>query len=157
MTHDHKLFVTNRDAGKLITKLGTHFKVKKEKLREEYEEIGIDGIFFSDTLKSERLFDRSFYVGHIDHLHLDNFIKIKRFKKSSLYSEYLNGKGLASAVGGDYCMIFYLHDDIYVVYESDAYLGIGGFFTMDPEDDLGFVVEPLAHYLSYNWAPSIDE
>ena len=79
MIHDSKIITAKRDVNGLIAKLSSYFKVKKEELQKDYEELGVDGLLCPDSIDNIIYFKYCFYVGHVEHIHLDNLFKYKSF------------------------------------------------------------------------------
>lgn len=156
MKRDSELQVSKRDVNGLIAKLASYFQTKKTELQKDYEEFGIDGFLDPSSISNIVYFNQCFYVGHVDHIHLDNLIKYKRFVGSNLYAEYLNGRGMNST-GKEFAMVFSLNNDRWVIWENDCYTGAGGIFVSDLVSGSGFIIEPLKHFLEARWPKDKDE
>ena len=142
---------TQRYATILISKLSTFFRLPKGRLREESDAIGIPNVVSGESLREVDC-DYSFYCTHIDKLVLDSFLVYKKFLKSHVYQEFVNGQAMCGDFVRNYALYLHFNNIDWVVYESDSYNGIGGIFLKEfPWSKTGYVIEPLKHFLANNW------
>lgn len=131
-------------------KLAKHFCTSKDELKESTE-MEPDVLYY--PLLDEVGFYRLIYAGHYSKVVLSNLWDGKKFVKSGLYESIVEAENLVPSKRTN-DIIVALHLDggrIWFVYRADSYEGLGGIFVQTEEG--GFIIEPMEHYLKYNYPP----
>ncbi len=152
-----KVKVEQKTVNLLMGKLSSYFGVKKDTIRAEQEALGMPNIVYSESVKDVMDESVAFYCIELSGLALEDFFVYRRFIKSEIYAQFLNGKAMAEQYGN---FVLYLHfNNInWVVYEQSHYNGFGGIFVRsDDNGDDGFVIEPIDHYLKAYWPKNVDD
>lgn len=151
-----KVKVEQKTVNLLMGKLSSYFGVKKDTIRAEQEALGAPNIVYSDTLKETIDFGLAFYCIEVSSIALEDFYVHKRFIKSELYAQYINGKAMAEQYG-QFVLYVHLHGINWVIYEDCVYTGFGGMFMRPDDSSDGFVIEPIDHYLKDRFPKNVDE
>lgn len=151
-----KVKVEQKTVNLLMGKLSSYFGVKKDTIRAEQEALGAPNIVYSETLKELIDTGLAFYCVEISNIALEDFFVYKRFIKSELYAQYINGKAMAEMYG-NFVLYVHLNNINWVIYEDNSYMGLGGMFMRPDDDDNGFVIEPIEHYLKDTFPKNVGD
>lgn len=92
--------------------------------------------------------NRIFFVSPEKEIRLGYLWNFEKFEKTGVYASYIDAK---YNMGTDLIFCFVAIDP-FVVYETDIYAGIGGIFCKAAvNNEMGFVIEPLKNYLSFEF------
>jgi hypothetical protein len=131
---------------KVITKLASYFKVKREEL---LNEVDLDGntLLKFPTLEQQQFSLEIYATGVVNKISIMELMDGKKFEKSEIYDHFLNGEGMTS--NKDFYMLtFFIGDMCFAVYRAAEYGGLGG-IKVDIDNDNSFVIEPFNNLLLY--------
>lgn len=138
----------------VLQALARHFKKDKQELFDSVD-LDSDDILFVEPLTEFR-FEHPIYVAKVEQLHLPNFFNGDKFAKSEVYNEFVHGESrLKDDYAAGYFMALSIREDVFVLYRSNGYKGLGGVF-FKTSDGEGFVLEPIKNFLNFRY-PNTDE
>ena len=128
--------------------ISRHFKKRKADLRAavreyiEYNE-GVDGPVIEIALPD---FIATIGISK-NTVTTSSMFFFKLFEKTELYADVVN---LINNNNTDF-VVFSSGKALIVVYTADEYKGVGGIFVRQDKSPVGYVIEPIEHYLKYNY------
>ena len=128
--------------------LAKHFRIKPEIVKNIVERYLIDVGGEHPAITIELPFGKTFRVGASKHsVRVGEMLFYKKFKKSELYGDTVN---LFENEEVDF-VVFYSGSALMLIQPETYYDGYGGVFLKDPSGYPSFVIEPVVHYLEYNF------
>lgn len=128
--------------------LAKHFRIKPEIVKNIVERYLIDVGGEHPAITIELPFGKTFRVGASKHsVRAGEMLFYKKFKKSELYGDAIN---LFENEEVDF-VVFYSGSALMLVQPETYYDGYGGVFLKDPSGYPSFAIEPVVHYLEYNF------
>lgn len=135
----------------LLQKLASHFKISRSRIKKENIK---DTPIISYTSDVDEIYIPTdlFYCISLNKINLLELFEFEKFKRGVIFESFHNGISyLPDNKTGSYKLAVYLTGMIWLVYTGRSYVGEGGIFIFDKDNNEGYVIEPLKNYLQFNF------
>jgi hypothetical protein len=147
----YRSWVTNR--------LIRYFRANKDIIKRSVN-LDTDEVLFFESLSRDYNFDKYIYVTHLSDLQLETFLDGKRFVKSNVFNEFINGEGMVNSRNvNEYVMVIHMNGMYWSIRRGNShkgYAGIGGIF-IQVKDEGPFIIETFDNYLQYEFEYPIED
>jgi len=128
--------------------ISRHFKLRKAVLRAEVEEYIKHNGGYNSPVIEVNLPDFIATIGLSKNtVGVKSMFFFKQFEKTELYADAVN---LIENDRTDF-VVFRSGKALIVIYTADEYKGLGGIFVKQDKTPVGYVIEPIEHYLRHNY------
>ena len=123
--------------------LAKHFGVPAKQIKDEAYQFEKECGGATQVLRfSNELFNMSFAVSK-ESADLHQIVRAFKIKKTNLFSDMLD---MFNNEGVDF-VVYLSGKELMAVYEAEQYDGLGAVFCREPDEQKGYVFEPLQHTL----------
>ena len=127
--------------------LAKHFKIKPDVVK-DIAKAYLAEVGGEHPVLDIELGGKSFKIGASKHsIKVSEMLFFKKFKKTALYGDALN---LFENEEVDF-VVFYSGSALMMLMPEEYYDGYGGVFLKDPSGYPAFTIQPVSHYLDYNY------
>ena len=128
--------------------ISRHFKLRKADLKAEVEEYIKHNGGDNSPVIEVKLPDFIATIGLSKHtMAVPSMLLFKMFDKTEIYADAVN---LIENDRTDF-VVFRSGKALAIIYTADEYRGLGGIFVKQDKPPVGYVIEPIEHYLRYNY------